>query len=162
MESCSSNLFQYRAAPLQTCLEVVIRWGGGRLQKSWVGTDIPTDTGMNTGTRITGGEVAAEAGVDVIVTGTGEGKEIIVIEAGAAAEVLIMTIAVGEADMIMRGVVGAVLIKRSPSPHKTPPSRGGSPDGRNHKERSRTPKSVSLRGRPADSRSPFRHSDADE
>ncbi|CAL5386024.1 unnamed protein product [Camellia sinensis] len=134
------------------------------------------DTGMNTWTRITGEEVAAEAGIDMIVTGTGEGKEIIVIIAGAAVEVLIMTIAVGEADMIMRGVVGAVLMKaiyvspahrspsprRSPSPHKTPPSRGGSPDGRNHKERSRTPKSVSLRGRPADSRSPFRHSDADE
>ncbi|KAI8015074.1 MDIS1-interacting receptor like kinase 2 [Camellia lanceoleosa] len=54
------------------------------------------------------------------------------------------------------------IARRSPSPHKTPPSRGGSPDGRNHKERSRTPKSVSLRGRPADSRSPSRHSDADE
>ncbi|CAL5386048.1 unnamed protein product [Camellia sinensis] len=72
------------------------------------------DTGMNTGTRITGGEVAAEAGIDMIVTGTGEGKEIIVIEAGAAVEVLIMTIAVGEADMIMRGVVEAVLMKVSP------------------------------------------------
>ncbi|CAL5384123.1 unnamed protein product [Camellia sinensis] len=69
------------------------------------------DTGTNTGTRITGGEVAAEAGIDMIVTGTGEGKEIIIIEAGAAVEVLIMTITVGEADMIMRGVVGAVLVK---------------------------------------------------
>ncbi|KAI8016551.1 Serine/arginine-rich splicing factor SC35 [Camellia lanceoleosa] len=52
--------------------------------------------------------------------------------------------------------------RRSPSPRRTPPSRGGSPDGRNHKERSPTPKSVSPRGRPADSRSPSRHSDADE
>ncbi|CAL5384111.1 unnamed protein product [Camellia sinensis] len=127
------------------------------------------DTGMNTGTRIIGGEVAAEAGIDMIVIGTGEGKEIIVIEAGAAVQVLIMTNAVGEVDMMMRGVVGAVLMKarrtpsprRSPSPRRTPPSRGGSPDGRNHKECSPTPKSVSPRGRPADSRSPSRHSDAD-
>ncbi|CAL5332792.1 hypothetical protein CsSME_00014320 [Camellia sinensis var. sinensis] len=52
--------------------------------------------------------------------------------------------------------------RRSPSPRRTPPSRGGSPDGRNHKECSPTPKSVSPRGRPADSRSPSRHSDADE
>ncbi|CAL5384115.1 unnamed protein product [Camellia sinensis] len=69
------------------------------------------DTGMNTGTRITGGEVAAEAGIDMIVMGIEEGKEIIVIDAGAAVEVLIMTIAVGEADMIMRGVVEAVHMK---------------------------------------------------
>ncbi|CAL5332798.1 unnamed protein product [Camellia sinensis] len=58
-------------------------------------------------------------------------------------------------DMMMRGVVGAVLMK------VTPPSRGGSPDGHNHKECSPTLKSVSLCGRPADSQSPSRHSNVD-
>lgn len=81
---------------------------------------------MNTGTRITGGEVAAEAGIDMIVIGTGEGKEIIVIEAGAAVEVLIMTNAVEEADMMMRGVVGAVLMKVPPL-LVVPPVLGGAP-----------------------------------
>ncbi|CAL5332794.1 unnamed protein product [Camellia sinensis] len=49
---------------------------------------------------------------------------------------------------------------RSRSYERTPPSRGGSPDGRNHKECSPTLKSVSLCGRPADSQSPSRHSNA--
>lgn len=60
---------------------------------------------MSTGIGITGGEVAAEVGVDMTVTGTAEGIEIIVIEAEAAAEVLIITKTVGEADMMMRGAV---------------------------------------------------------
>ncbi|CAL5384119.1 unnamed protein product [Camellia sinensis] len=51
--------------------------------------------------------------------------------------------------------------ERRPSPRRTPPSRGGSPDGHNHKECSPTLKSVSLCGRPADSQSPSRHSNAD-
>ncbi|KAI8015073.1 hypothetical protein LOK49_LG05G02965 [Camellia lanceoleosa] len=51
---------------------------------------------------------------------------------------------------------------RSRSYERTPPSRGGSPDGRNHKECSPTLKSVSLCGRPADSQSPSQHSNADE
>ncbi|CAL5386032.1 unnamed protein product [Camellia sinensis] len=51
--------------------------------------------------------------------------------------------------------------ERSPSPRRTPPSRGGSPDGRNHEECSPTLKSVFLCGRPADSQSPSRHSNAD-
>ncbi|KAA8522017.1 hypothetical protein F0562_012669 [Nyssa sinensis] len=52
--------------------------------------------------------------------------------------------------------------QRSPSPRKTPP-RAGTPDGRNRKECSPTPKSVSPHDRPADSQSPSpRNSDVDE
>ncbi|KAL3830436.1 hypothetical protein ACJIZ3_019238 [Penstemon smallii] len=52
--------------------------------------------------------------------------------------------------------------RRSLSPCKTPPSRDKSPDARNHKEKSTTPKSVSPRGQRADSRSPSPRSDANE
>ncbi|KAJ8541390.1 hypothetical protein K7X08_002206 [Anisodus acutangulus] len=52
--------------------------------------------------------------------------------------------------------------RRSPSPPRTAPSRDASPDGRNHKSRSPTPKSISPRGRPARSRSPLPRSDADD
>jgi hypothetical protein len=56
---------------------------------------------MNIGVEIPGGEVAAEVGEDMIVTGLEEGKEIIVIEAGALVEVLIITRNVEEAKMMM-------------------------------------------------------------
>ncbi|CAL5414917.1 unnamed protein product [Camellia sinensis] len=65
----------------------------------------PSGIGMSTGIGITGGEVAAEVGVDMTVNGTAEGIEIIVIEAEAAVEVLIITKTVAEADMMMRGAV---------------------------------------------------------
>lgn len=48
-------------------------------------------TGMNTGTGITGGEVAAE----VVVGMTGEEKEIIIVEAGVTVEALIIAKTVG-------------------------------------------------------------------
>ncbi|GMP80241.1 hypothetical protein CsSME_00035418 [Camellia sinensis var. sinensis] len=51
--------------------------------------------------------------------------------------------------------------RRNPSPRKTPPSRGGSPDERNRKVHSPTPKSVSPHGRATDSRSPSPRSNAD-
>ncbi|KAK4387729.1 Serine/arginine-rich splicing factor SC35 [Sesamum angolense] len=50
--------------------------------------------------------------------------------------------------------------RRSPTPNKSSPSRGESPDVRNHKDRSPTPKSVSPRGR-RDSRSPSPRSEAE-
>ncbi|XP_009761421.1 uncharacterized protein LOC107831149 [Nicotiana tabacum] len=52
--------------------------------------------------------------------------------------------------------------RRSPSPRRTTPSRDASPAGRNHKDWSPTPKSVSPRGRRGGSRSPLPHSDADD
>lgn len=61
--------------------------------------------GMNTRTRITGGEVAAEVEVKVIVTGIVERNERVVVGAEAAVQVLIITRIVGEADMMMNGVV---------------------------------------------------------
>ncbi|KAK3019868.1 hypothetical protein RJ639_004176, partial [Escallonia herrerae] len=45
-------------------------------------------------------------------------------------------------------------LRRSPSPRKTPPSRGRSPAGNSNKEDSPIPRSVSPRGRVADSRTP--------
>lgn len=56
---------------------------------------------IGVGIGIPGGEVAAEVGEDMIVTGLEEGKEIIVIEAGASVEVLIITRNVEEAKMMM-------------------------------------------------------------
>ncbi|KAK2984646.1 hypothetical protein RJ640_006629 [Escallonia rubra] len=51
---------------------------------------------------------------------------------------------------------------RSPSPRRTPPSRGRSPAGNSNKEGSPIPRSVSPRGRVADSRTPSpRNSDAE-
>lgn len=44
---------------------------------------IGMNIGMNTGTRITEGEVIVEAGSDLLVTGTVGGKKIIVAGAGA-------------------------------------------------------------------------------
>lgn len=69
---------------------------------------------MNTGTRITGGEVAVEAGKDMIVTGTAARKEIIVAEAGAAVPVLIVTKTMGEANTMKSAAVGADLTKVPP------------------------------------------------
>lgn len=69
---------------------------------------------MNTGTRITGGEVAVEAGIDMIVTGTAARKEIIVAEAGAAVPVLIVTKTMGEANTMKSATVGADLTKVPP------------------------------------------------
>lgn len=69
---------------------------------------------MNTGTGITGGEVAVEAGIDMIVTGTVAEKEIIVAEAGAAVPVLIATNTMGEANMMKSAAVGADLTKVPP------------------------------------------------
>lgn len=66
---------------------------------------------MNTGTGITGGEVAVEAGIDMIVTGTAARKEIIVAEAGAAVPVLIVTKTMGEANTMKSATVGADLTK---------------------------------------------------
>lgn len=66
---------------------------------------------MNTGTGIIGGEVAVEAGIDMIVTGTAARKEIIVAEAGAAVPVLIVTKTMGEANMMKSAAVGADLTK---------------------------------------------------
>lgn len=68
---------------------------------------IGMNIGMNTGTRITEGEVVVEAGSDLLVTGTVGGKKIIVAGAGALVQVLIITKIVGEADMTMRGGVEA-------------------------------------------------------
>lgn len=68
---------------------------------------IGMNIGMNTGTRITEGEVVVEAGSDLLVTGTVGGKKIIVAGAGALVQVLIITKIVGEADMKMRGGVEA-------------------------------------------------------
>lgn len=66
---------------------------------------------MNIGTGITEGEVAVGVGSDMIVTGIVGGKEIIAAGAGAGAgaavQVLIITKIVGEADMMMSGVVEA-------------------------------------------------------
>ena len=60
---------------------------------------------MNTGkrTRITGGEVAAEVEVEVIVINTVGRKERAVVGAEAAVQVLIITRIAGEADMMMNG-----------------------------------------------------------
>lgn len=69
---------------------------------------------MNTGTGITGGEVAVEAGIDMIVTGTAARKEIIVAEAGAAVPVLIVTKTMGEANTMKSAAVGADLTKVPP------------------------------------------------
>lgn len=69
---------------------------------------------MNTGTGIIGGEVAVEAGIDMIVTGTAARKEIIVAEAGAAVPVLIVTKTMGEANMMKSAAVGADLTKVPP------------------------------------------------
>lgn len=66
---------------------------------------------MNTGTGITGGEVAVEAGIDMIVIGTAARKEIIVAEAGAAVPVLIVTKTMGEANTMKNAAVGADLTK---------------------------------------------------
>ena len=63
--------------------------------------------GMNTGTGITGREVAAEVEAETIVTGTVGRKEIVAVGAEAAVQVLIITRIVGEADMMMSGVVAA-------------------------------------------------------
>lgn len=62
---------------------------------------------MNTGTGITGREVAAEVEAEAIVTGTVGRKEIVAVGAEAAVQVLIITRIVGEADMMMSGVVAA-------------------------------------------------------
>lgn len=62
---------------------------------------------MNTGTGITGREVAAEVEAETIVTGTVGRKEIVAVGAEAAVQVLIITRIVGEADMMMSGVVAA-------------------------------------------------------
>jgi len=61
---------------------------------------------MNIGTGITEGEVAVGVGSDLIVTGIVGGKEIVA-GAGAVVQVLIITKIVGEADMMMSGVVEA-------------------------------------------------------
>lgn len=61
---------------------------------------------MNIGTGITEGEVAVGVGSDLIVTGIVGGKEIVT-GAGAVVQVLIITKIVGEADMMMSGVVEA-------------------------------------------------------
>lgn len=66
---------------------------------------------MNTGTGITGGEVAVEAGIDMIVIGTAAEKEIIVAEAGAAVPVPIVTNTMGEANTMKSAAVGANLTK---------------------------------------------------
>lgn len=63
--------------------------------------------GMNTGTGITGREVAAEVEAETIVTGTVGRKEIVAVGAEAAVQVLIITRIVGEADMMMSAVVAA-------------------------------------------------------
>lgn len=63
---------------------------------------------MKTGTGIIEGEVAAEVGSDMIMTGTAGGKGIVVAVAGAVVQVLIITKIVGEADMKMTGEVEAV------------------------------------------------------
>ncbi|KAL4352226.1 hypothetical protein GQ457_06G003490 [Hibiscus cannabinus] len=52
--------------------------------------------------------------------------------------------------------------RKSLSPRKASPSRGGSADRRSRDWQSPSPRSVSPRGRPADSRSPSRNSDVDE
>lgn len=65
-----------------------------------------SDIGMNIGTGITEGEVAVGVGSDLIVTGIVGGKEIVA-GAGAVVQVLIITKIVGEADMMMSGVVEA-------------------------------------------------------
>lgn len=62
---------------------------------------------MNTGTGITGREVAAEVEAETIVTGTVGRKEIVAVGAEAAVQVLIITRIVGEADMMMSAVVAA-------------------------------------------------------
>lgn len=61
---------------------------------------------MNTGTGITGGEVAAEVGIGMI----GEEKEIIVVEAGAAAEALIIekTVGVGLLEALVEVLMGVI------------------------------------------------------
>lgn len=66
---------------------------------------------MTPGKKIIGGEVAAEVGVDLTVTGTGVKIKIIVVEVGALVKVLIIAKTVVEADMMMRSVVVVVLME---------------------------------------------------
>lgn len=62
--------------------------------------------GIGTGKR-TEGEVVAEVGIDMTVTGIIRVKEILITEAGAAVQVLTIAKTVDGEDMMMNGVVGA-------------------------------------------------------
>ncbi|KAJ0078252.1 hypothetical protein Patl1_37022 [Pistacia atlantica] len=116
---------------------------------------------------ITGGEVAVEAWIGMIVINIVGGTEIIVAEVEAGVPVLSTIEAEAgvryddDRQSASRSIDSASPPQRSPSPRKMSP-RGESPDRCSRDERSTTPRSPSPRGRRADSQSPSpRNSDVD-